>query len=170
MHRYLMWRVPNGTDFGALFGLSIKQCLMSNVADKMEPNISYVVFDFSLLFSWCVWFGTFIEAYDTCMFPEVLAKFWRLVGDANFNMFPKKYGKKASKWAMGTSGSFKIVRTTASYFFSPSGHGKWAKTVLFRIFANYSNAKIFRRYPRVPNESWRPGDSENVVVFNSMIF
>ena len=41
-----------------------------------------------------------------------------------------------------TSGSFKIVRTTASYFFSPSGHGKWAKTVLFRIFANYSNAKF----------------------------
>ena len=68
-------------------------------------------------------------------------------GDANFDMFPKKYGSKASKWAMGTSGSFKIVRTTASYFFSPSGHGKWAKKVLFRIFANYSNAKIFRRYP-----------------------
>ena len=44
---------------------------------------------------------------------------------------------------MGTSGSFEIVRTPASYFFSPSGHGKWAKTVFFRIFANYSNAKIF---------------------------
>ena len=82
----------------------------------------------------------------------------------------KKVWVKASKWAMGTSGSFKIVRTTASYFFSPSGHGKWAKTVLFRIFANYSNAKNFRRYPRVPYESWRPGDSENVVVFYSIIF
>ena len=65
-------------------------------------------------------------------------------GDANFNMFPH---------AMGTSGSFKIVRTTASYFFSPSGHGKWAKKVLFRIFANYYNAKIFRRFQRVPYES-----------------
>ena len=45
---------------------------------------------------------------------------------------------------MGTSGSFEIVRTTASYFFSPSGHGKWTKTVHFRIFANYSNAKNFQ--------------------------
>ena len=50
---------------------------------------------------------------------------------------------------MGKSGSFKIVRTTASYFFSPSGHGKWTKTVFFRIFANYS---------------------ENVVVCYSIIF
>merc|ERR1712051_872416 len=48
---------------------------------------------------------------------------------------------------MGTSGSFKVVQTAASYFFSPSGHGKWAKTVFFRIFANYSNAKIFKSYP-----------------------
>ena len=71
---------------------------------------------------------------------------------------------------MGTSGSFKIVRTTASYFFSPSGHGKWSKTVFFRIFANYSNAKIFKRYPRVPNESWHPGVSENVVLCYSIIF
>ena len=71
---------------------------------------------------------------------------------------------------MGTSGSFKIVRTTASYFFSPSGHGKWAKTLFFRIFANFSNAKIFKRYPRMPYESWRPAGSENVVVFVAIIF
>ena len=33
---------------------------------------------------------------------------------------------------MGTSGStFEIVRMPASYIISLSGHGKWAKTVLF---------------------------------------
>ena len=42
---------------------------------------------------------------------------------------------------------------------------------------NYANAnasrplaKIFKRYPDMPYESWRPGDSKNVVVFYSLIF
>ena len=54
---------------------------------------------------------------------------------------------------MDASGSFKIVRTLASYFFSPLGHGKWAKTFFFGFSANYSNAS--------------PAGSENVVVFFS---
>ena len=42
-------------------------------------------------------------------------------------------------------------------FFSPSGHGKLAKTLFFfRISAKYSNAKNFKRYPGMPYESWRP--------------
>ena len=36
---------------------------------------------------------------------------------------------KASKWAMGTSGSFKIV--LASYINSRRGQGKWVKTFFF---------------------------------------
>ena len=48
---------------------------------------------------------------------------------------------------MGTSSSFKIVRTPASYIISRSGHGKLEKTGSFRILANCSNAKIFKRYP-----------------------
>ena len=48
---------------------------------------------------------------------------------------------------MGTSGTFEIVRTPASYIISRSGHGKLEKTGSFRILANCSNAKIFKRYP-----------------------
>ena len=48
---------------------------------------------------------------------------------------------------MGTSGTFEIVRTPASYIVSRSGHGKWVKMGSFRISANYSNAKFFKRYP-----------------------
>ena len=40
--------------------------------------------------------------------------------DANFDMFPQNYGL----WDMGTSGTFEIVRTPASYIISRSGHGK----------------------------------------------
>ena len=42
------------------------------------------------------------------------------------------------KIELGTSGSFKIVRTPASYIISRSGQGKWAKKFFFRISANYS--------------------------------
>ena len=94
----------------------------------------------------------------------------KYLGVVIFETTLKIFGEFRSKWAMGTSGSFKIVRTTASYFFSPLGHGKWAKTEFFRMFANYSDAKIFKRYPRMPYESWRPADSENVVVFVAIIF
>ena len=48
---------------------------------------------------------------------------------------------------MGTSGTFEIVRTPASYIISQSGHGKWEKTGYFRILANYSDAQFFKRYP-----------------------
>ena len=71
---------------------------------------------------------------------------------------------------MGTSGTFEIVRTPASYIISRSGHGKWQKMGSFCILANYSNAKFFKRYLDMPYESWRPGDSENVVVFVAIIF
>ena len=91
--------------------------------------------------------------------------------DANFDVFPDRsqsdfyfvpqeiHSQAGSTsvpskfWVKTFKMSFKIVRTTASYFFSPSGHGKWAKKVFFRIFANYSNANIFKRYPRMPYES-----------------
>ena len=43
---------------------------------------------------------------------------------------------------MGTSGTFEIVRTPASYIISRSGHGKWEKTGSFRILANYSYAIV----------------------------
>ena len=70
---------------------------------------------------------------------------------------------------MGTSGSLKIVRTLASYFFVHRGDTEnGQKQYFFRIFANYSNAK--KRYPRVPYESWRQAGSENVVVFVAIIF
>ena len=48
---------------------------------------------------------------------------------------------------MGTSGTFEIVRTPASYIISRSGHGKWEKTGSFCILANYPDSKIFKRYP-----------------------
>ena len=48
---------------------------------------------------------------------------------------------------MGMSGSFKIVPTQASYIFSTSGPQKTQKKGSFRISANYSNAKNFKRYP-----------------------
>ena len=63
---------------------------------------------------------------------------------------------------MGTSGTFKIVRTPASYIISRSRHRKWEKTGSFRISANYSNAKFLRGIQGMPLESWRPGLSENV--------
>ena len=47
---------------------------------------------------------------------------------------------------MGTSGTFEIVRTPASYIISRSGHGKWEKTGSFCILANYPDSKIFKRY------------------------
>ena len=70
---------------------------------------------------------------------------------------------------MGKSGSFKIVRTKPSYFFTV-GTRKMDKNGIFRIFANYSNAKIFQTYPRMPYETWFPAGSENVVAFVAMIF
>ena len=67
---------------------------------------------------------------------------------------------------MGTSGSLKIVRTLASYFFVHRGDTEnGQKQYFFRIFANYSNVKFFKRYPRMSYESWRPAGSENVVFF-----
>ena len=41
---------------------------------------------------------------------------------------------------MGMSGSFKIVRTPASYIISWMVHRKWEKMGSFRILANYSYA------------------------------
>ena len=61
-------------------------------------------------------------------------------------------------------------QTPAFYIISRSGLGKWKKTGSVRILANYSNAKIFKRYPRMPYENWRPAGSENVVVFVAIIF
>ena len=47
------------------------------------------------------------------------------------------------------------------------------KTGSFRILANYSDAKNFKRYPTMqgmPSETLRPGLSDNVVVFVAIIF
>ena len=78
---------------------------------------------------------------------------------------------------MGTSGTFEIVRTPASYIIFQSRHvytdnGKIfpGKKGSFRISANYSNAKKLRGIQGMPTESWRPGLSENVVVFVAIIF
>ena len=48
---------------------------------------------------------------------------------------------------MGMSGSFKIVRTPASYIISWIVHGKLEKKGSFHILANYSDAKFLKRYP-----------------------
>ena len=59
-------------------------------------------------------------------------------GDVNFDMFPKKnMGKKLPNevWARPVASKLSERRPLTL-------HGKWAKTVLFRIFANYSNAKF----------------------------
>ena len=55
-------------------------------------------------------------------------KFWSV---ATFDTTPQKFGEFRSKWAMGMSGSFKIVPTQASYIFSTSGPQKTKKRVLF---------------------------------------
>ena len=50
----------------------------------------------------------------------------------------------------------------------------WKWSIMDQNYANANAsrllAKIFKRYPDMPYESWRPGDSENVVVFYSIIF
>ena len=67
---------------------------------------------------------------------------------------------------MGMSGSFKIVRTPASYIIFRSGQGKWENNIIFlRISANYSNA-----YPGMPYEIWRPAGSENVVAMQTQCY
>ena len=60
-------------------------------------------------------------------------KFWSV---ATFDTIPQKFGKFRSKWAMGMSGSFKIVPTQASYIFSPSGPQKTKKNGVFCISHN----------------------------------
>ena len=64
----------------------------------------------------------------------------------------------------------KLSECRPPYIISRSGQGNWVKTLFFRISANYSNAKIFKRYPGMPYESWRPAGSENVVVFVAINF
>ncbi len=50
----------------------------------------------------------------------------------------------------------------------------WKSSKMDQNYANVNAsrrvAKFFKRYPDMPYESWRPGDSENVVVFYSIIF
>ena len=75
-------------------------------------------------------------------------KFWSVT---TFDTTPQKFGEFRSKWAMGMSGSFKIVPTQASYIFSTSGPQKTQKKGSFRILTNYSNAKIFKGYPGYAN-------------------
>ena len=94
-------------------------------------------------------------------------KFWSVT---TFNTTPQKFGEFRSKLAMGMSGSFKIVPTQASYIFSTSGPQKTQKKGSLRILTNYSNAKNLRGIQGMPTESWRPGLSENVVVFVAIIF
>ena len=75
-------------------------------------------------------------------------KFWSV---ATFDTTPQKFGEFRSKWAMGMSGSFKIVPTQASYIFSTSGPQKTQRKGSFRISANYSNAKFVTGYPGYAN-------------------
>ena len=87
-------------------------------------------------------------------------KFWSVT---TFDTTPQKFGEFWSKWAMGMSGSFKIVPTQASYIFSTSGPQKTKKKGTFCISANYSNAKIFTWYPGyaigklTPRAFWKCG-------------
>ena len=75
-------------------------------------------------------------------------KFWSVT---TFDTTPQKFGEFRSKWAMGMSGSFKIVPTQASYIFSTSGPQKTQKKGSFRILTNYSNANFFKGYPGYAN-------------------
>ena len=49
----------------------------------------------------------------------------------------------------------------------------WKWSIMDQNYANANAsrplAKKFKRYPDMPYESWRPGDSENVVVFVAII-
>ena len=94
-------------------------------------------------------------------------KFWSV---ATFDTTPQKFGEFRSKWAMGMSGSFKIVPTQASYIFSTSGPQKTKKRVLFAFRPITPMQKFLRGIQGMPSESWRPGLSENVVVFVAIIF
>ena len=52
-------------------------------------------------------------------------------GIANFNMCFEKCGTSASKWAMGKSSNFNIVRSAATWNFFRCGHEKMLKTDVF---------------------------------------
>ena len=80
--------------------------------------------------------------------------FWSVT---TFDTTPQKFGEFRSKWAMGMSGSFKIVPTQASYIFSPSGPKKTQKRVLFAFRPITPMQKILRGIQDMPSESWRLG-------------
>ena len=64
---------------------------------------------------------------------------------------PKSMGKKLQNELWARSVASKLSERRPLTFFSPSGHGKWAKTLFFfRILSNYSNAKNFKMYPGMP--------------------
>ena len=68
----------------------------------------------------------------------------------------------------------KITETaqTAKFTDSPLifGRNLWKGSEKDQNYAERRLANFFERYPDMPYESWRPGDSENVVVFYSIIF
>ena len=71
---------------------------------------------------------------------------------------------------MGTSGTFEIVRTPASYIISRSGHGKWEKKGFFSFWSITQMQIFLRGIQGMPSETLRPGLSENVVVLVAIIF
>ena len=75
-------------------------------------------------------------------------KFW---GVTTFDTTPQKFGEFRSKWAMGMSGSFKIVPMQATYIFFNERPTKNSKKGSFCILTNYSNAKFFKGYPGYAN-------------------
>ena len=68
-------------------------------------------------------------------------------GIANFNMCFEKCGTSASKWAMGKSSNFNIVRLAATSIFFAEYHQKMEKTAFFCFSANYLRFWYGNTYP-----------------------
>ena len=79
-------------------------------------------------------------------------------GIANFNMCFEKCGTSASKWAMGKSSNFNIVRMKILWIFFRCGHGKQLKTAFFHktlIPRNLLKEKNIQDRTMWKRTSWR---------------
>ena len=86
------------------------------------------------------------------------------------NMCFEKSGTSVSKWAMGKSSNFNIVRMKILWIFFRCGHGKQLKTAFFHktlIPRNLLTEKISRIEPC---ERERPDDSKNVELIGRVSF
>ena len=82
---------------------------------------------------------------------------------------PKSLGKNLQNELWARPVASKLSERRPPPLFLEADKENWQKRFFFRISDNYSNA-IFKRYPGMPYESWRPAGSENVVFFVAVIF